>query len=235
MSEHRHEIPMRWADLDSLNHVNNVVYLRYAAHARAAIDAIPPGPIGAMDVQFTRPILLSSKPVIVTTAVEQQQVHQSIGVHGSPDEYASVSTQFGGLAPEVALHEGGHQAKLSLRTSDIDDDGHVSAAQTFELFQETRIPYFNTVMPWLTPGSFVVAHLQVRYHRPIAWRSEPLTAHAWMSRVGRSSFAAETQLSDGEQVLASSSAVLVGFDASTQRSRPFTEMERESLTSELDS
>ena len=28
---------MRWADLDSLNHVNNVVYLDYAAESRAIL------------------------------------------------------------------------------------------------------------------------------------------------------------------------------------------------------
>ena len=28
-------IPMRWADIDQLNHVNNVVYVDYAMEARA--------------------------------------------------------------------------------------------------------------------------------------------------------------------------------------------------------
>ena len=74
MTEYRHEIPMRWADLDSLNHVNNVVYLAYAQNARAVIDGLPQGPIGATTVEFKRPLLLGRRPVVVTTRVEGDQV-----------------------------------------------------------------------------------------------------------------------------------------------------------------
>lgn len=233
VTEFRHEIPMRWADLDSLNHVNNVVYLRYAADARAVIDSLPAGRIETMEVQFKRPILLGTASVVVTTQIDRSQVTQSIGVEGSPHEFASVTSVFGGHAPAVPAHEGGYEAELRLRRTDLDASGQVSAAQAFELFQETRIPYFRTVMPWMTPGGFVVAQLQVRYHQPITWRSEPLVARAWMSRVGNASFAAESQLVEGDQVLASSSSILVGFDATTQTSRPFTDIERESLASQL--
>lgn len=233
MTEYRHEIPMRWADLDSLNHVNNVVYLRYAAEARAAIADLPSAPMSSMQIQFKRPILLGPEPVVVTTTVDQSHVTQSIGVEGSPHVFATVASEIGGRAPEVKPQEGVHQAELRLRRTDIADDGEVSAAQVFELFQESRIPYFSTVMPWLSPGGFVVAQLTVRYHQAVAWRTEPLVARAWMSRVCQGSFGAETQLTDGDQVLASSSAVLVGFDAATQRFRNFSEDEREALRAEL--
>ncbi len=233
MTEFRHEIPMRWADLDSLNHVNNVVYLRYAANARAVIDSLPSGPIGTMDVQFKRPILLGSEPVVVSTKVERHRVSQSIGVEGAAHEFAAVTSEFGGYTAPVAPRDDVYRAELRLRHTDLDAEGQVSPAQTFELFQETRIPYFRTVMPWMTPGGFVVAQLQVRYHQPIVWQAEPLLARAWMSRVGNASFAAETQLISGGQVLASCSSTLVGFDATTQTSRPFTDTERESLAGEL--
>ncbi len=233
MTDFRHEIPMRWADLDSLNHVNNVVYLRYAADARAEIDGLPSGPISSMEIQFKRPILLGTEPVVVTSTVEGDRVSQSISVQGSPHEFATITSRFGGHAPPVEPQQDVHRAELRLRHTDIDDSGEVSAAQAFELFQETRIPYFTTVMPWMRPGGFVVAQLEVRYHRPIVWQTVPLVARAWMSRVGQGSFAAETQLSSGSEVCASSSAVLVGFDAATQTSRKFGEDELAALRAQL--
>lgn len=233
VTEHRHEIPMRWADLDSLNHVNNVVYLRHAANARAMVEDLPEGPIGTMDVQFKRPIFLGPDPVVVTTRIDQQQVHQSIGVRGSDLEFASVTTGFGGYLDVPPVHSSGNEAPLALRHSDVDESGQIGAAQVFELFQETRIPYFRAIAPTLTPGDFVVAHIQVRYHRPIWWRAEPLTVRAWMSRVGNSSFSAETQLTDEQGVLASSSADLVGFDAVAQKARQVTDVERAAFTAAL--
>lgn len=224
---------MRWADLDSLNHVNNVVYLRYAAHARTLIEDLPPGPIGQMAIQFKRPILLGDEPVVVESSVDGSQLRQSIGVAGSADEFATVVTDFGGYADPVDPAEGVHQADLALRRTDLADGGRVPPEQTFELFQETRVPYFRTAMPWMKPGGFVVADVRVRYHRDIVWQAEPLVARAWMSRVGNASFAAETQLTTGDQVLASSSAVLVGFDATTQRSRRFDESELAAMRAQL--
>ncbi|MTB88840.1 hypothetical protein H9L21_12305 [Aeromicrobium senzhongii] len=228
MTEFRHEIPMRWADLDSLNHVNNVVYLRYAENARAGMSEIPPGPIGAMRIQFKRPLLLGRQPVVVTSRVEQNQIVQSIGVAGTDTEFAAVEVEFGTHAAPEALNQAAQVGSIAVRRTDLDGSGHVSEAQVFELFQETRVPFIDGVLSRLTPGNFVVASVEARYHRPIDW-CPALETRTRVARVGNGSFVIEAQLGADGQAFASSSAVLVGFEAAKQSSRKFTEEERQSL------
>lgn len=233
MTDFRHEIPMRWADLDSLNHVNNVVYLAYAANARAVIEDVPSGPISTMHVQFKRPLLLGRKPVVVTTRVDGSGVAQSIGIDGSDAEFATIDSEFGDLAPDPGAQEGVHVADLAVRHSDLGPDGTVTETHVFELFQETRVPFIDRVLDRAQPGNFVLAQVTAHFHRPITWRAEPLQARSWVSRVGNASFTIEAQLTDRDGVLATSTAILVGFDASTQRSRPFVDREKASLAAAL--
>jgi len=223
---------MRWADLDSLNHVNNVVYLKYAENARATITELPEGPIGAMNIQFKRPMLLGRRPVVVTSRVEGDTVRQSIGVDGSDIEFATVEVTYGALAPGAALNAAATPSSIALRHTDLDAHGLVNEAQVFELFQETRVPFINGVLTRMTPGNFVVASVEARYHQPIPAQAR-LESTARVGRVGNASFTIEAQLGTEGQALASSLAVLVGFDAATQSSRAFSEAERESLRSAM--
>src|SRR5690349_16410401 len=110
---------MRWADLDSLNHVNNVVYLAYAQNARAVIDALPQGPIGATTVEFKRPLLLGRRPVVVTTRVEGNRVLQAIGLDGTDTVFATVDSELGELAPPAEPREDAHAAPLAVRHTDL--------------------------------------------------------------------------------------------------------------------
>ena len=64
----------------------------------------------------------------------------------------------------------------------------------------------------MTPGDFVVANVEARYHRPIPARRAWSPRLAW-ARVGNASFTIEAQLGADGRVFASSLAVLVGFDA----------------------
>lgn len=232
MTEYRHEIPMRWADLDSLNHVNNVVYLKYAENARAAIPQLPDGPIGAMSIQFKRPMLLGRRPVVVTSSIEGNRVLQSIGVADSDTVFATIEVTHGALAPEEPLNTAAKPGSIALRRTDLDATGVVNEAQVFELFQETRVPYINGVLTRATPGNFVVANVEARYHRPIPLQAR-LESTARVGRVGNASFTIEAQLGADGQAFASSLAVLVGFDASTQSSRAFTDGERETLAAAM--
>lgn len=228
MTEFRHEIPMRWADLDSLNHVNNVVYLKYAENARAAIPQLPQGPIGTMNIQFKRPMLLGSRPVVVTSSIDGDRVLQTIGMAESDAVFATVEVTYGALAAQEALNPAAKPGSIALRHTDLDATGVVNEAQVFELFQETRVPFINGVLTRMTPGNFVVANVEARYHRPIPSQAR-LESTARVGRVGNASFVIEAQLGRDGQAFASSSAVLVGFDAATQSSRAFTDHERESL------
>ncbi|WP_166376031.1 acyl-[acyl-carrier-protein] thioesterase [Aeromicrobium phragmitis] len=230
-SEHRHVIPLRWADLDSLNHVNNVVYLRYAAEARAALierGLMDDRRITRIAVEFVRPIQLGPRPVIVTSRLEGDDVVHEIGIEGSPHLYARVTWGHDGVG-RVDPIEGVDSLPLTLRRLDLDERGVVDPVQICELLQESRIPFMSSLFDEGERGTVVLAHLDVRLHAAIAWRSEPVESRVWVDRVGGSSYTIAAQLCVDGRAAVSSDAVLVGFDASTQRSRAMTDPERAAL------
>lgn len=233
MKEYRHEIPMRWADIDSLNHVNNVVYLEYAAQAEHALIAdrvLERRRPGSVTVEFSRPIQLGRRPVEVVTQVRDDSLVQRIGVQGSEQVFATVSSSFDAPVP-VQPTAGVAKLPLALRPSDLGDDGHVSVARTFELLQESRIPYMATLLP-SGRGRVVLATVAVDFVRPIAG-DDVVESRAWVDRLGTSSYAIGAQLLVDGAVSVSSLAVLVGFDPATQRSRALSEAEREGIASGL--
>ncbi len=63
------------------------------------------------------------------------------------------------------------------------------------------------------------------------WRREPYEIASWVSRLGTSSAVIETEIIGEGTVHARASAVLVGFDLETQRSRPYTDVERAAFES----
>lgn len=223
---------MRWADLDSLNHVNNVVYLDYAAESRAML--VDDGIISAdrdvsrMVVDFVKPLLLSRRPVQVASTPDGDDVTQEIRSGGSETVFARVVTTYGRRDPlRPVTHVAAQPARI--RRSDLDVTGAVSTTKVFELFQEARVLQLSTALTDMAPGRFVVARVDVLLAQPIGWRPEPYDARSWVSRVGTSSVTIESQLSDGDVVLAQCSSVLVGFDLETQQSRPLSDGERDDL------
>jgi acyl-CoA thioester hydrolase len=79
---HVYECPLRWADMDSLGHVNNVIYVDYLQEARIDMLSIHPSDSGARDlaegvvvvrheVEFLHPLVFRPYPVRVETWVEQ--------------------------------------------------------------------------------------------------------------------------------------------------------------------
>lgn len=72
--------PLRWADMDSFGHVNNVVYLRYLEQARvewmfmtakeAGVKEFSLGTVVARhEIEYKRPLVYRSEPVRVETWV----------------------------------------------------------------------------------------------------------------------------------------------------------------------
>ncbi len=226
---------MRWADLDSLNHVNNVVYLDYAAEARAVLvdeGLVDSGAeIVSMSVRFLRPMRLGRTPVVVTSTADGTTLVQQIGIDsdGSSAVFAEVTTILG-EREQIASRDDVPVASLNVRRSDLDPVGAVTPTKVFELFQEARVLHISTHLAAMSPGSFVVGTSTVTFRAPIGWRAEPYDASVWVSRVGRGSFEMRSELSDGQTVLAGSTTVLVGFDPQTQRSRPFGDQERLELS-----
>ena len=226
---------MRWADLDSLNHVNNVVYLGYATEAREAM--VDDGVLAAglrpvtMTVRFVRPLRLGRRPVVVASSIDGDGVVvQQIALDGDSGRtvFAEVTTRMGERVA-AAPHGGLPTQPMSLRRDDLGPDGTAAPTKVFELFQEARVLHISLLLTGMPPGRFVVGTSTVTFHEDVRWRSEPLETTAWVSRVGQGSFEMRSELSDGRAVLADSTTTLVGFDPASQTSKAFDEAERAQL------
>jgi acyl-CoA thioester hydrolase len=229
-----HELPMRWADLDSLNHVNNVVYLDYAAESRAMLvddGVLTSSPVRHVVVDFLRPLLLSRRPVQVTSIVDGDDLVQEIRPVAGSAPFARVVTSFG--VPEPMRAEGPYAETLpcQVRRSDLGPDGLVTGVKVFELFQEARILLIASRLKALAAGRFVVGRIDVTYGEGMPWRREPYEVVSWVSRLGTSSATIESQIVGDGVMHARASSVLIGFDLEAQRSRPYSDEEREAFAS----
>ena len=79
---HLYDCPLRWADMDSLGHVNNVVYVDYLQEARVDMMRIhAPGPEAAElaegvvvvshELEYARPLVFAPEPVRIESWVSQ--------------------------------------------------------------------------------------------------------------------------------------------------------------------
>ena len=128
-----------------------------------------------------------------------------------------------------------HRYVCHVRFSDVDVYGHVNNVKYFEYYQEARIDFLSSMRPVGEPHlATVVARIDVDYRRPILFRPEPYDVRTWVTRIGTPSYALDSEIRDGDTVLSRAAAVLVGFDMSTQRSRPLTEGERAVLAGHLE-
>lgn len=228
-------LQLRWADLDSLNHVNNVRYVEFALEATGQLiaDGVVPGDadIIRIDVDFLLPLTLSLKPIRISSDVTDGRIVQEICVEDTV--FARVTTDFGSLTMRFAKPRDGPVYSSQVRRADLGSDGSVSPAKVFELFQESRILHFARLLQRHSAGSFVVGKLIVDFHRPIGWRSKPWPITAQIFKIGSSSMTISSQIADGDEVFATCEATLVGFDMETQKSRKLTEDEKAQLSAAL--
>lgn len=130
-----------------------------------------------------------------------------------------------------------HRYELRVRWSDVDAYGHVNNVMYFEYFQEARISFLAGLNgdgdALSLANGFVLARLVVDYRRPIRFRPQPYEIATWPTRLGRSSFDLHASIRDGDILLASSRAVLVGFDGTAQRARRLDAAQRAGLEARL--
>jgi len=127
-----------------------------------------------------------------------------------------------------------HQYDCRVRFSDVDVYGHVNNVKYFEYYQEARLAFLTSLGRDEHNLMLVVARVNVDYKRPIMFRPVPYIVESWVTRVGNSSFAMQSEIRDGDQVLSRADTVLVTWDLQTQKSRPLTDQERKSLTDVLE-
>ncbi len=227
-----YRLPMRWSDLDQLNHVNNVVYLSYAAEARAALveDGTLDGGLEPVSIaiDFVRPMLLSRRTVVVEQELEGDVLTQEVTqeIDGERVVFASIATRLGVVSDLGAPQVDGSDAPFRGRRGDVGPSGVVDPVRVFEYFQESRIIWMSQGGKERQLGHVVVAHLEVEYGLPVAWRREPWEMVVAVAKFGSKSVTLVCEWRDRETVLARNSAVLVAFDIESQKARSLTDAER---------
>lgn len=226
-----HELPMRWADLDTLNHVNNVVYVDYAAESRAML--VEAGVVGVEEqvsriaVDFLRPLLLSLRPVRVTSRRHGDELVQEISSGESAVVFARVVTTYGPLASLTRGRSTFEPYPLRIRRSDSGDGGITTTTKIFEYFQEARVLLFTALRRDDAGASrFVVGRVDVTFGAPMRWRPEPYPIRSWINRIGDSSITIEAEIADDVAIHAHATSVLVGYDMANQRSRKLEDAEK---------
>jgi acyl-CoA thioester hydrolase len=103
---HVYLCPLRWADMDSFGHVNNVVYLRYLEQARvdwmfetareAGVEKFSLGTVVARhEIEYKRPLVYRAEPVRVEIWVTKIGVASFVCNYEVRDEdvvYATANT-----------------------------------------------------------------------------------------------------------------------------------------------
>jgi acyl-CoA thioester hydrolase len=282
---HVYECPMRWADLDMLGHVNNVVYVDYLQEARVDMlrvhqrnhsgDALTEGTVVVRhEVSYRAPLVFRFRPVKIecwVTEIRAATFTMAYEVFHDDDDggrvvYLRATTVlspyvFGGEHPRrltaeekvalseyqeptdrrpkpdrftVARSEAGHYP-IHVRFSDVDVYGHVNNVKYFEYLQEARIRWFASLTRDLDvpPAHFVVAQTDVDYRRPILFRKETYDLWSQLGRLGNSSITLESEICDGDDVLAHARVTTVFYDLETGRAMPPHPAVRERLEAEL--
>ena len=126
---------------------------------------------------------------------------------------------------------------VQVRFSDVDVYRHVNNVTYFEYFQEARIHYFEE-LGRRRSGQFerpvlVIARKEVDYRVPVLHRPEPYDAWSWISRVGNTSFDVQSELCDGDTVLARAHTTAVVVDPDAQRPTPPDPAFRDALLAAL--
>jgi acyl-CoA thioester hydrolase len=112
---------------------------------------------------------------------------------------------------------------VHVRFSDVDVYGHVNNVKYFEYFQEARLLYLTSRLWGEVPrdvpqASIVVAQTDVDYKQPILFRPEPYDCWSQIERVGTRSLTLESEIRDGETLLARARVTIVFVDAQSGRS-----------------
>lgn len=130
----------------------------------------------------------------------------------------------------LTLEDFAGRAYDKLRYGDTDRQGHVNNA-VFATFMETgRVELiYNADASLLDDGfSFVLAKLDIDYLAEVLWPGT-VEIGTRVVKVGRSSVAMEQAVFQNDVCCARALTVVVHFDQTTRKSRPFNEVQRAKL------
>lgn len=126
--------------------------------------------------------------------------------------------------------------EVQVRWGDSDRLGHVNNTKYAEYMQEARILFLKAKLAPLggRPGYLVVRKMTIEFLVPVTDQSGPLQIDVVTTHVGTSSFTVRHVIRDNAGVeCAFGDALMVGFDAATEKSRPLADSERAVLEASL--
>ncbi len=276
---------MRWADLDMLGHVNNVVYVDYLQEARVDMLRVhqrdrSEGPLteGTVvvrhEVSYRAPLVFRFRPVKIecwVTEIRAATFTMAYEVFHDDGEDGRVVYLRATTVLSPYVFEGEHPRRLTaeeqealsgyleptarrpepdrvgvartdhgrypvhVRFSDVDVYGHVNNVKYFEYLQEARIRWFASLTREIDapPSHFVVAQTDVDYRRPILFRKQPYDLWSQLGRVGTTSLTLESEICDGDEVLARARVTTVFYDLDAGRAVAPHPSVREQLAAEI--
>ena len=107
---------------------------------------------------------------------------------------------------------------VHVRFSDVDVYGHVNNVKYFEYLQEARVSMLAELVDPASRQRLVVAQTDVDYLAPILFRAETYECRTCVVRLGTRSMTMESDIRDGERVLARARIVVVFYDTDQARS-----------------
>lgn len=227
-------IAVRWSDFDSLGHVNNVAYVAYsdAAWPLPSGQAWRNSHVGEMTVQYRHAIGPEVEAVDVDTGVAKEAAWQTIRL---PDDTIAAELRFESMASTMPpAGPGGLTRRFTLRPGDTDRDGFLTRTSIFELLQEGRIRFNDTVLPAGPGRRFVVASQRLSITDRHAGQAPELSIRTLPVRIGGRSVRLRNSVSDEHRMLLEAETVLVAFDPDTGRSRELEDYERIRLASTME-
>lgn len=231
-------VPVRWGDLDVMNHVNNVHLVAIAEHGAVLLTgagqwAVPPPPLRA-HVRYHRPVSFSGQQLLVRNTVDGSALRQDIVDH-TTDGYpvcATVTTR-----PDVSMPDWLSSDQRSWpaamtwppRWSDIGPDNEVRISSLFGLVQEARIALFADLINDVG-GDFVILEVEQYITGRLPFRPEPYAVRSGVQRIGTSSLVVLTGTAEAELA---ARTVVVAYDSGANTSRPLTDIERKYFAERL--
>ena len=128
-----------------------------------------------------------------------------------------------------------HTVRVQLRWRDMDMLGHLNQSVYHELLEEARASLMTEIVRRAGVGqghgAFVLAHVDLDYHREVRKDHETVEICVRVERVGRASLtlAHEVRLPDGA-IAASGRTVLVAWDPAARGKRSLTDAERAAIS-----
>ncbi len=250
--------------LGHVNNVTYLDYVAEARENVFAGHPAANARVSRHQVEFARPLVFRREPVLVDSWVSDIGDDSMTLTHEVYDEPApgqsqrvvylravsvldhrptgaerAVAEQLVGPALDwrpvaSATRPAADTSALTIRRSDVGEQGLVRAGVFFEYVQEARIRF---LMSLHTRGErwsqHVIARTDLDYLAPLGHGQEHCVVASWVSHLGSRSFTIASEVRDGDLVVARAVVVLVCFDPETQRTTAMADEQRARLEREL--